>query len=152
MNGVIDRPEVYKTMLALSPMRLDGARTRSLLRVPTALVLVVTLCAVPATGGASPVIATGQAATTPPVLSGNESVAEASVGRKHQQSPAGWATHVPKRVAQNLDPAPRFATVSAGGRHSCGVRTDGRVQCWGEPYRVCRRGGVPGGELGAGVV
>ena len=28
-------------------------------------------------------------------------------------------------------PAGEFASVSAGGKHTCGVRMDGSVSCWG---------------------
>ena len=29
-------------------------------------------------------------------------------------------------------PEGEFASVSAGGYHTCGVRTDGSVECWGD--------------------
>ncbi|MDH5670705.1 MAG: hypothetical protein OEZ06_01060 [Myxococcales bacterium] len=32
---------------------------------------------------------------------------------------------------QSRAPAGRFVEVAAGGGHSCGLRDDGRVQCWG---------------------
>ena len=27
----------------------------------------------------------------------------------------------------------RFSSIAAGGRHTCGVRTDGAIECWGIP-------------------
>ena len=38
-----------------------------------------------------------------------------------------------RRAARQLDvPAGRFGAVSAGGSHSCGLRVDGAVVCWGD--------------------
>ena len=34
-------------------------------------------------------------------------------------------------VGQATPPLGEFASVSAGGFHTCGVRTDGAVECWG---------------------
>ena len=35
------------------------------------------------------------------------------------------------RYGQSTTPEGEFASVSAGDRHTCGVRTDGSVACWG---------------------
>ena len=42
-------------------------------------------------------------------------------------------------------PEGEFASVSAGGAHTCGVRTDGSVVCWG--YDGRRRGHAAPGEV-----
>ena len=46
-------------------------------------------------------------------------------------------------------PAPTglLAAVSAGGEHTCGVRTDGTVACWGSSY--WRQAETPGGRFSA---
>jgi len=36
-----------------------------------------------------------------------------------------------KPLGQAKPPAGTFSSVSAGGDHTCGVRTNGRVACWG---------------------
>ena len=38
----------------------------------------------------------------------------------------GW-----NRAARDPPPAGPFQSISAGGNHNCGVRTDGVVECWG---------------------
>ena len=43
------------------------------------------------------------------------------------RSPAGATT----ATGQATPPAGSFSAVSAGGAHSCGVRTDGTLACWG---------------------
>ena len=40
-------------------------------------------------------------------------------------------------------PSGEFASVSAGDEHTCGVRTDGSVACWGEQARGLTA--LPGG-------
>ena len=35
-------------------------------------------------------------------------------------------------LGQATPPSGEFASVSAGGLHTCGVRTDGAVECWGD--------------------
>ena len=35
------------------------------------------------------------------------------------------------KTAKPLLPKGRFTSVSAGGSHTCGVRTDGTIDCWG---------------------
>ena len=46
-------------------------------------------------------------------------------------------------------PAPTgaLAAVSAGGEHTCGVRTDGTIACWGSSY--WRQAETPGGRFSA---
>ena len=44
---------------------------------------------------------------------------------------AATPTDAPTAAAPGNGSAGEFASVSAGGTHSCGVRRDGSVECWG---------------------
>lgn len=65
----------------------------------------------------------------------------------------------------NCEPLASIAALAAGGRHTCALQTDGRIQCWGDdnlgqtgngvsglfqafanPVWVCSSGSTPGGD------
>jgi alpha-tubulin suppressor-like RCC1 family protein len=50
-----------------------------------------------------------------------------------------WTTRGLRRVA--VGGARTFRSVSAGGRHTCGITTDGALYCWGANWA---------GQLGTG--
>lgn len=47
-------------------------------------------------------------------------------------TPTKWPAFAPLPTPSSIPAAGDFLQVSAGGNHTCAVRTDGRVACWGD--------------------
>ena len=91
-------------------------------------------------------------------------VARSSLNLKHSSEPLARAVALLAAVAvvaallvaddasalvqaQPVQPSLGASAVSAGGRHSCGLRTDGTITCWG--YNLYGRADAPSGSFSA---
>ena len=57
----------------------------------------------------------------------------------------GCSDEADPNPSNGTDSAREFASVSAGWFHTCGVRTDGSVECWG--WNVVGQATSPSGEF-----
>ena len=138
--------------------RRRGGLAFSLRGVAALLLTMLMVAALAGCGGDSPDDGRERDSSRPEATESREEAAEDRAARRETRQASPGATAEPEATEAAGGAMPRlrgvevveetegeFASVSAGGGHTCGVRRDGAVACWGDDGEG--QATPPGGEF-----